>query len=126
MDSVFQRSLRIFLWLLLGGGLSWAFLHFSIPRWSNFWGGPELMGIRQFGQLALFVISGFIFGVIGHIISRNDKTAQLIAAAIVPLAWLMAPFGFIEGTLLPIIPVVASTAFFVGTYAGHHLRFRAE
>jgi hypothetical protein len=97
-------------------GCAWAFLAISLPVVTNFI--PELPYVTHVGQLIFIWIGAFTFGAVGTLCSPADVLIHRVVGCGLTFLWIVEPYGFIEGTFFPFIPLVVTAAVFTAIYVG--------
>jgi hypothetical protein len=100
------------------------FLYLTLTAWDRFLFTPslysgDLRSILGWGKILLLFSGSVVFGMIASRTGASGKI-QIIICCIAVSYWLF-PYGFLEGTFLPIIPLMGVLIVSGGGYLGHKM-----
>jgi hypothetical protein len=101
------------------------FLYGALTAWDRFLYIPSLYSsnlrsVLSMGRIVLLMLGGLIFGIIGGRIAPISIKLQILVCCIAVGYWLL-PYGFLEGTFLPIVPLAGILVAASGVYLGHRI-----
>jgi hypothetical protein len=119
-----RRMFRMVYGLSLAVMAAALFLYVTLTAWSRFLFvpseySPDLRLILAMGRM-LLLSGGSIFGIIATRISRASGQVQLLVCCISVSCWLF-PYGFVEGSFLPIVPLAGAVIASSGAYLAHRM-----
>jgi hypothetical protein len=101
------------------------YLYVTLTAWDRFifdaaLYDANLRNVRQWVQAVLLFTGAMLFGIIAANIAPTQRILQLLVCGGAVFWWLY-PYGFLEGTFLPILPFSGTMVSVGGAYLGRNI-----
>jgi hypothetical protein len=106
----------LYLYLTL---IAWDSFIFDAARYD-----PTLRNLRVLGQGGLVLTGGILFAIVAALPAPTHRPWLLLVCGVVVFSWLY-PYGFIEGSFLPILPLAGTVVALSGAYLGSFFEVRS-
>jgi hypothetical protein len=104
------------------------YLNLTLTAWDRFTFDaarydPTLREVRELVQGGLVFTGGMLFAIVAARTAPTHRPFQLLVCG-AAMFWWLYPYGFIEGSFLPILPVTGTVIALCGAYLGSFLAIR--
>jgi hypothetical protein len=105
------------------------YLYLTLTAWDSFIFDaarydPTLREVRELVQGGLVFTGGMLFAIVAALTAPPHRPFQLLVCGAAVFWWLY-PYGFIEGSFLPILPLTGALVALSGAYLGSFFEVRS-